>query len=206
GLISLSLIGCDSVACRCPGNTPAGCPSGQRDLTVNQTAQPTQVRTLHLPQHDKKPLTCGNVGQGLFCVRSSSVCPALRGDGCHKSATRRNVNPLLSAWGNRRQDSARVSLRSRSPAGFPLVVRACELTRSQSSAGRRRPVMIGHPAGHPALDNERCPGPWSCCRPVSGRGGDSCGRATTTLPMSGDLVLTITARLSTRLSSDRVRV
>ena len=35
----------------------AGCPSGQREQTVNLPAQPTLVRTQHLPPIRKWPLT-----------------------------------------------------------------------------------------------------------------------------------------------------
>lgn len=60
-----------------PSDDTAGCPSGQRERSVKPSAQPTQVRTLHLPHQQKSPLTSMNMVRGLFsCVR---LCPAVNG-------------------------------------------------------------------------------------------------------------------------------
>src|SRR5690606_19379237 len=50
------------------GPAQAGFPSGQRDLTVNQTAQPTGVRIPHPPQQAKRPADLGGPGGGAFVV------------------------------------------------------------------------------------------------------------------------------------------
>src|SRR5204863_791138 len=46
-------------------NTPlAGCPSGQRELTVNQPATPTVVRIHYLPRTPRRPVTCEDADHG----------------------------------------------------------------------------------------------------------------------------------------------
>lgn len=44
----------------------ASCPSGQRDLTVNQTAQPSEVRILYLPPYELRG--SGEVGSPQFIL------------------------------------------------------------------------------------------------------------------------------------------
>ncbi len=51
----------------------AGCPSGQRERSVKPSAQPTLVRTQHLPPPAETASDLGVRGQGLFAFRSGGV-------------------------------------------------------------------------------------------------------------------------------------
>src|SRR5215468_4952414 len=58
------------------GRLTAGCPSGQRERSVKPSAQPTLVRTQHLPHKRKQAPDQHVCGQGLV-----SSCAAVGGAG-----------------------------------------------------------------------------------------------------------------------------
>lgn len=67
-----------SVAAR--AEDTAGCPSGQRERSVKPSAQPTQVRTLHLPHQQEEARHQRKRGDGPL-----ALCPAVHG--CHRRST-----------------------------------------------------------------------------------------------------------------------
>ena len=82
------------------GTATAGCPSGQRERSVKPPAQPTLVRTQHLPPRTRTALVqaspggpCSHFGQGPFCCALPAPSrPALcTGPSC--SELRRSAQP-----------------------------------------------------------------------------------------------------------------
>src|SRR5215467_11817676 len=74
------------------GRLMAGCPSGQRERSVKPSAQPTLVRTQHLPPAANMPSELDRPGSGLILP-----CAAACGSGCPCAARCAKYVPKFGA-------------------------------------------------------------------------------------------------------------